>query len=37
VGENEVKAGAFAVKDLSSGEQVTVPRGEIPGKLLSKH
>ncbi|MBI2683088.1 MAG: histidine--tRNA ligase [Acidobacteriales bacterium] len=29
IGENEVKAGAFAVKDLTSGEQVTVSRGEI--------
>src|SRR5262249_33057481 len=26
VGENEVKAGAFALKNLSTGEQVTVPR-----------
>jgi histidyl-tRNA synthetase len=29
VGENEVKADAFAVKNLSSGEQVTVPRAEL--------
>jgi histidyl-tRNA synthetase len=33
VGENEVKAGAFAVKDLATGEQVSVPRAELPGKL----
>ncbi len=36
VGENEVKAGAFAVKDLKSGEQVTVPRAEIAGKLRTQ-
>jgi len=29
VGENEVKADAFAVKHLASGEQVTVPRSEL--------
>jgi histidyl-tRNA synthetase len=29
VGENEVKADAFALKHLASGEQVTVPRGEL--------
>ena len=29
VGENEVKADQFAVKNLSSGEQVTVPRAEL--------
>jgi histidyl-tRNA synthetase len=33
VGENEVKADAFAVKDLATGEQVSVPRAELPGKL----
>lgn len=33
VGENEVKVDAFAVKDLRSGEQTTVPRGEIASKL----
>ncbi len=36
VGENEVKADAFAVKDLKSGEQVTVPRAEIAGKLRTQ-
>jgi len=35
VGENEVKADAFALKHLASGKQVTVPRGELPGKLGS--
>jgi len=33
VGENEVKAGAFALKNLATGEQVTVPRGELPGRM----
>jgi histidyl-tRNA synthetase len=35
VGENEVKAGAFALKNLATGEQVTVPRGELPGRIAS--
>jgi histidyl-tRNA synthetase len=29
VGENEVKAGAFALKNLASGEQISVPRSEL--------
>ena len=29
VGENEVKSGAFALKNLATGEQVTVPRAEL--------
>src|SRR5579859_2340989 len=29
VGENEVAADAFALKHLASGDQVTVPRGEL--------
>ena len=33
VGENEVKADCFAVKDIQSGEQVTVPRAELSRKL----
>jgi len=33
VGENEVKADAFALKHLASGEQVTVPRGELAKRL----
>jgi histidyl-tRNA synthetase len=35
VGENEVKAQAFALKNLESGEQVSVPRGELAQKLRS--
>ncbi|MGH9564849.1 MAG: His/Gly/Thr/Pro-type tRNA ligase C-terminal domain-containing protein, partial [Candidatus Angelobacter sp.] len=33
VGENEAASGQFAIKNLSSGEQVTVAREEIAGKL----
>jgi histidyl-tRNA synthetase len=33
VGENEVKADAFAVKNLATGEQVSVPRTELAGKI----
>src|SRR3984957_17932039 len=35
VGENEVKADAFALKNLESGEQVSVPRGELAQKIQS--
>jgi histidyl-tRNA synthetase len=33
VGENEVKAGAFALKHLKSGEQATVPRADLPERI----
>src|ERR1700733_6708323 len=33
VGENEVKAGAFALKNLETGEQVSVPRSELAKKI----
>jgi histidyl-tRNA synthetase len=33
VGENEVKADAFALKNLTSGEQVSVPRAELARKI----
>ncbi|MGA2375228.1 MAG: histidine--tRNA ligase [Candidatus Sulfotelmatobacter sp.] len=33
VGENEVKADAFALKNLATGEQVTVPRADLPRKI----
>ena len=33
VGENEVKADAFAVKNLATGEQVSVARGELAHKI----
>jgi histidyl-tRNA synthetase len=36
VGENEVAADAFALKHLASGEQVTVPRGELAQRILGK-
>ncbi|MEP6644837.1 MAG: histidine--tRNA ligase [Acidobacteriaceae bacterium] len=35
VGENEVKANAFALKDLESGVQVSVPRAALAEKILS--
>jgi len=35
VGENEVKANAFALKNLESAEQVSVPRAELPGMILA--
>ena len=33
VGENEVKADAFALKNLVSGEQVSVPRADLAKKI----
>jgi histidyl-tRNA synthetase len=36
VGENEVAADAFSLKHLASGEQVTVPRGELAARILQK-
>jgi histidyl-tRNA synthetase len=36
VGENEVAADAFALKNLASGEQVTVPRGELAERILQQ-
>jgi histidyl-tRNA synthetase len=35
VGENEVKANAFALKHLASGEQVTVPRAELAARIVN--
>ncbi len=35
VGENEVKAGMFALKNQETGEQVSVPRREL-GRGLKK-
>ena len=34
VGENEVESDAFAVKDIRSGDQVTMQRAELIGFLL---
>ena len=34
-GENELKANAFALKDLASGEQVSVPHEELAQKIKS--
>lgn len=33
VGENEVKADAFALKNLGTGEQLSVPRADLPRKI----
>ena len=33
VGENEVKADAFALKNLRTGEQISVPRGDLARKI----
>jgi histidyl-tRNA synthetase len=33
VGENEVKADAFALKNLATGEQVLVPRAQLAHKI----
>jgi len=35
VGENEVKADSFALKNLGTGEQVSVPRSELAHKIQS--
>jgi histidyl-tRNA synthetase len=35
VGEHEIKADAFALKNLSTGDQVTVPRGDLPRRIQS--
>ena len=32
-GENEVKSGSFALKNLATGEQITVPRNELADKI----
>jgi histidyl-tRNA synthetase len=34
VGEDEVKADAFALKNLATGEQVSVPRAELARKIV---
>jgi len=33
VGENEVKADAFALKNLATGEQVSVARGDLAARI----
>jgi histidyl-tRNA synthetase len=33
VGENELKADAFSLKNLATGEQVSVPRAELAGRI----
>jgi histidyl-tRNA synthetase len=36
VGENEIKADSFTLKNLASGEQVSVPRSELVAKIRGK-
>ena len=36
VGENEVKADAFALKHLASGEQVTIPRSDLAQRIIER-
>ena len=36
IGENEVKADAFAVKTLATGEQVTIPRAELARRIQER-
>jgi histidyl-tRNA synthetase len=33
VGENEIKADAFALKNLATGEQISVPRGDLVRRI----
>ena len=35
VGENEVKADSFALKNLATGEQISVPRAEVARAIRS--
>ncbi len=36
VGENEVKADTFALKNLATGEQISVPRADLPQRIISQ-
>ena len=36
VGENEVKADVFALKNLATGEQIQVPRGDLGARIQSE-
>jgi histidyl-tRNA synthetase len=33
VGENEIRADAFALKNLATGEQVSVPRADLVRRI----
>jgi histidyl-tRNA synthetase len=37
VGENEVTADSFALKNLETGEQISVPRHELAKRIQSSH
>ena len=36
LGENEAQSGNFAVKNLATGEQVTVPRADLPARIKTE-
>ena len=36
VGENEVQGDTFALKNIETGEQITIPRGELAARIKSK-
>ncbi|HUK25091.1 MAG TPA: histidine--tRNA ligase [Terriglobales bacterium] len=36
VGENEIRSGLFALKNLETGEQISVPRAELAAKIIQK-
>jgi len=36
VGENEIKSDAFALKNLATGEQISVPRAELAAKIRAR-
>ena len=36
VGENEVQSNNFSLKNIETGEQVTLPRGELAAKIQSR-
>jgi histidyl-tRNA synthetase len=33
VGENEIKSDSFALKNLATGEQISVPRAELTSRI----
>jgi histidyl-tRNA synthetase len=37
VGENEIKADSFSLKNLATGEQVSVPRAELAQRIREQH
>jgi histidyl-tRNA synthetase len=35
LGENEAKSGSFALKNLATGEQISVPRADLAKRIQS--